>query len=246
MEKKILIELKQMREAITGLLGTADLPRVEQFSTEAINKAAVTFRKMTATRSEWVEESDISKYIRNAGWGVGKFIREEFKFNAWIKSGHYYLYNKKALLALGAELKKRNVQLGRYAEYKRSEAEFQKKISSNKKLTKGKRPYHLAPDLKDITTSEIPQPSADLVRQDLEQLRKEFFEHKMADYVDIYRGNHAMLKFIYHFDKYLEPGLKKRCTRWCENFNYANHALELITKKKETFVPVKEEEMIQL
>ena len=44
-----------------------------------------------------------------------------------------------------------------------------------------------------------------------------------------------MLKYIYHFEKYLEPGLKNRCRKWCEDFNYANHALELITGKKEKF-----------
>lgn len=51
---------------------------------------------------------------------------------------------------------------------------------------------------------------------------------------------------IYWFEKYLEPGLKKRCKKWCEDFNYANHAIEEVTKKKETFIPVQEEDMIQL
>ena len=55
-----------------------------------------------------------------------------------------------------------------------------------------------------------------------------------------------MMKFIYHFEKYIDPQMKRRCRKWCDNFNYANHALELITKKKENFVPVKEEELIQL
>jgi len=45
-----------------------------------------------------------------------------------------------------------------------------------------------------------------------------------------------MLKHVYFFQKYLEPGLKRRCQKWCEDFNYANHALELITGKKEKFV----------
>jgi hypothetical protein len=246
MQNKILEELKQLRIVITRLLGTTDLPPGEQFSTEAIKKASQQFRKMSAERDEWVKENDISKYIRNTGWSAGRFIREEFGFNAWIKNGHHYLYNKKALQMLAAELKKRNVNLGRYIEYKRSEAEFQKKLSAKKQLTKGKRPYRLDSEVKGVTTSDIPAPSVDFVRQDLEQLKNEFFEYKMADYVDIYRGNHAMLKFMYHFEKYLEPGLKKRCLRWCENFNYANHALELITKKKEKFIPVKEEDMIQL
>ena len=55
-----------------------------------------------------------------------------------------------------------------------------------------------------------------------------------------------MTKFIYHFEKYLEPVLKRRCKKWCDDFNYANHSLEEVTKKKEKFIPVKDEDMIQL
>jgi hypothetical protein len=51
---------------------------------------------------------------------------------------------------------------------------------------------------------------------------------------------------MYWFEKYLEPELRKRCRKWCENFNYANHALQEVTKKKEKFIPVKEDDMIQL
>ena len=193
-----------------------------------------------------MSENDISRYIKNAGWRAGKFIRTEFAFIACIKKGHYYLYNKKALLALNAQLRERNINLERYIEYKSDQADFQKKLAGTKKLTKNKHPYQLPKGLKDITTSPIPLPSADLVRDDLSRLKEEFFQHKMAEYIDIYKGNHAMMKFIYHFEKYIDPQMKRRCRKWCDNFNYANHALELITKKKENFVPVKEEELIQL
>lgn len=47
------------------------------------------------------------------------------------------------------------------------------------------------------------------------------------------------MKFIYPFQKYIDPQIKRRCKKWCDDLNYANHALELITKKKETFIPLK-------
>ncbi len=246
MQKQILQELKELRTLFTRLAGTADLPEAEQFSGEAIARAADQFQKMRMQRGEWISENEISKIIRNAGWRSGKFIREEFGFNACIKNGHYYLYHKKTLQRLANELKDRNINLSRYIDYKEDRANFQKKLATLKKSNKGKRPYSLPSGLKDIQTSPIPAPSVELIRADLASLKQEFFEQKLGDYIDMYSGNHAMLKFIYHFEKYLEPGLKRRCSKWCDSFNYANHALELITKKKEKFVPVKEEDMIQL
>jgi 2-keto-4-pentenoate hydratase/2-oxohepta-3-ene-1,7-dioic acid hydratase in catechol pathway len=89
-------------------------------------------------------------------------------------------------------------------------------------------------------------PEASVIREDIKRLKEEFFQYKLSDYIDIYKDNYAMTKFIYHFEKYLEPGLKRRCKKWCDDFNYANHALEEVTKKKEKFIPVKDEDMIQL
>lgn len=89
-------------------------------------------------------------------------------------------------------------------------------------------------------------PPVELVQQDIGRLKQEFFEHKMAEYVDIYKESHAMLKSIYHFEKYMDPQIKKTCKKWCDDFNYAQNALQLITKKRETFVPVKGEEMVEL
>jgi hypothetical protein len=51
---------------------------------------------------------------------------------------------------------------------------------------------------------------------------------------------------MYYFEKYIDPTIKKNARKWCEDFNYANHALQLITKKKEAFVPVKDEDIIEL
>jgi hypothetical protein len=245
MQAQVLSELRELKSILAQLVGTADQPAQEQFSKEALTKASKLFVKMAAQRGEWVKEDELGKYIK-ADWRAGSFIRLEFGFNACIKDGRSHLYNKKALQKLGQELKARNIDLSRYMEYRRSESEFQKKISANKKLTKNNRPYELPSDIKDITTSPPPTPDVALVKADLKRLKDEFFQFKMSEYIDIYRNNHAMVKFVYYFEKYLEPQIKRRCKKWCDDFNYANHALELITKKKEVFVPVKEEDMIQL
>jgi hypothetical protein len=245
MQKQVLSELRELKSILAQVIGTADQPEQDQFSKEALSKASKLFIKMAAQRGEWVKEDELGKYIK-ADWRAGSFIRSEFEFNACIKDGHYYLYNKKALQKLGQELKARNIDLRRYMEYKRSESDFQKKLSANKKSFKGKRAYEIPSDLKNITTSSPPIPDVEIVKKDLELLKAEFFEHKMNEYVDIYKGNHAMVKFVYYLEKYLDPQIKRRCNKWCDNFNYANHALELITKKKDNFVPVKEEDMIHL
>lgn len=249
MEKEILSEIKQLKVAISKLIGTADLPAKEQFSTEALDKAAKQFQKLSIERGEWVEEYNIDRYIKNARYRAGAFIRQEFGFSNYFKRGQTYYYNKNDLIELGKELKARNVDLGRYMEYIEDQAKFKKYLESageNGKSKRKKKAFQLPYDLKDISTSPAKAPSAELIREDLKRLKEEFFQYNLSDYIDIYKGNHAMMKIIYHYEKYLEPELKKRCKRWCENFNYANHALELVTKKRETFVPVKEEDMIQL
>jgi hypothetical protein len=244
MENQILSEIKELKKILSQLIGTSELQKKDQFSKESLERAAKQFKKMAAQRGDWVKEDELDKYIK--GWKAGNFIRSEFGFNACIKNGRSYLYNKKGLQKLGQELKARNIELSRYMEYRRSEAEFQKKLSANKKLTKNKRPYELPSDLKDITTSPPPTPDVALVKADLEKLKVEFFQLKMIEYIDIYRGTHAMIKHVYYLERYLDTQMMRRCKKWCDDFNYANHALEVITKKRDVFVPVKEEDMIQL
>lgn len=249
MEREILSEIKQLKAAISKLIGTSELLAKEQFSKEALDKAAKQFQKLSIERGEWVEEYNIDKYIKNARHRAGAFIRQEFGFSNYFKRGQSYYYNKQDLIALGKELKARNVDLGRYMEYLEDQAKLKKYLESAGENSKGKRKkkaFQLPYDLKDIATSPAKAPSPDVIREDLKRLKEEFFQFNLAEYIDIYRGNHAMMKFVYYYEKYMEPELKKRCKRWCENFNYANHALELVTKKKEAFVPVKEEDMIQL
>jgi hypothetical protein len=249
MQKEVLSEIKEIKTLLSKLIGTSDLSTTEQFSKDSLDKAAKQFQKLSIERSEWVEESSIYKYIKNAHYRAGVFIRQEFGFSNCFKRGRTFYYNKKDLIALGKELKARNVDLGRYMEYREDEAKFRKyleTISQSNKGKKRKKSFDLPYDLKDITIANAKAPSADIIKQDLAKLKEDFFEYNIADYVDIYNGNHAMMKYIYHFEKYLEPGLKKKCERWCDNFNYANHALEMVTKKKEVFIPMKDEDMIQL
>jgi hypothetical protein len=248
METDILKELKELKSILSKVIGSSDLPKREQFSIEAINKAAKEFRKLNIARGEWVEENKVGGYLRGARWYAGKFIRNEFAFTNFFKQGHYYYYNKKDLIKLNNELKKRNVNLDRYIELKKDEQDFKKKLSTISKTNgRGKKPpYQLPQDLKDITTSAPPLPLPELVREDLNKLKEEFFQFKLSEYIDIYRDNHAMMKYMYPYQKHIDLQVRKRCMRWCENFNYANNALELITKKRETFVPVQEKEMIEL
>jgi hypothetical protein len=245
MEKEILEELKQFKSLFLKVTGTSDIPATEIFKKEALDKAAKQFQKMEIQRGEWVAESDLSNYFKDVSWMAGKFIREEFEFTAWIKHGKEFHYNKQAIKELVKELKERNLHLGRYIEYKRSQAEFQMKVDTAKE--RSQRLYLLPDDARNVSTSPIPMPDVELVKADLERLKAEFFIYKMADYVDIYKSNYSMLKTIYYFEKYIDPMLKKRCIKWCDSFNYANKAFELITGKKDKqFEMVKEEEKIEL
>lgn len=150
---------------------------------------------MEIQRGEWVCESDLGKYFKDAPYQTGKFIREEFRFTAWIRNGHQYLYNKKALQLLTKECKDRNLNLGRYIQYKKSQAEFEKKVTASK--VKGRPLYTLPDEARDINTSPIPVPEIELVQNDLNFLKADFHLYKMNEYIDIYKDNHAMMKFIY-------------------------------------------------
>ena len=248
MHKEIVNELKEIRIILAKLIGSSEMPVEQQFSIEALNKAAKEYQKLAIQRGEWILEREIAMCIPGAQWNCGKTIREEFGFTNFFKRGKSYYYNKNDLIALGKELKERNIILSRYIELKADQINFQKKIESianNPKKGKG-RPYLISKDLKDITTSAPPTPAADLIREDLKQLKEQFFQQKLSEYVDVYNGTHAMLKRAYYFEKYLNPEMRKKSNKWCEDFNYANTALQIVTKKKEVFIPVKDEDMIQL
>lgn len=248
MQKQILTELRELRFALSKIAGTSDLPEEEQFSITALDRAANEFKKMQIARGEWVPENEISKYVKNASWTSGSFIRNELHFSNYFKQGRSYYYNKSDLIALSKELKDRNVNLSRYIEYLGSKAAFKKKIieaAKNKKANK-RRPYELPHELSNITTTEPPLPSVDLVKADLKSLEDEFFKSELGQYIDIYQGSYAMMKNDYMFMKYRNKELGSKCRKWCDNFNYANNALKALTKKRSNFIPVKEEDIIEL
>lgn len=249
MEKQILKEIKELKAVLARVIGTADLATRDQFSKETIAKVAQEYKKLSIERGEWVKGDDLYRVMKGAHYQTGRFIREVFGFKNYFKKGQTYYYYRKDILALDKELRQRNVDLGRYMELKADQEKFKKYVASATQFKKGKqkaKPYELPEDTRDVTTSSAKLPSAELVREDIKRLKEEFFQHNMAEYVDIYHETHAMFKHIYFFEKYIDPAIKRRCRKWCDDFNYANHALELVTKKKEKFVPVKEDDMIQL
>lgn len=226
MEKQdeILSEVKALRKLIAKIIGTSDLPQAKQFSKSAIEKAAAEFQSMQIERGEWVNQYDIHKVIRNFPYAGTKFLIDELKFQNYFRRGQRYYFNRKDLIALGKELKERNLNLGRYLELKSDKAKFDvyiaKIISNPKKL-----PYVLAEDMKDVSTSNPPRPSVKLIREHLNALKKDFEEYKMSEYIDVYNDSYAMLKDYYRFRKYVDSDLKRRITKWKDDFNTANQLL---------------------
>lgn len=234
MEDRILKEIKELKSVIAQVIGSSELPAKQKFSKEAIAKAAKEFEKLSIERGEWLVESDIRKVIRKAPWRAGKFIIEKFGFTNYFIRGRTLYFNRKDLVALYAELKKRNIDLSRYMELEEDKEKFHKYIESLKDLKKIKKRQHfkIPDDLKDIVTFPYHQPPREVVEKHIETLKQEFEKYKMVEYVDIYGGNHAMFKHIYYWDKYVNPETKKRCQNWCSQFNYANEALKLIKQVK--------------
>lgn len=249
MQKQILSELKELRLVISKLVGSADLPVKEQFSIEKVDKAAKEFKNLLLKRGEWISEHELYRYFKDVNFGVGKFIREEFNFSNYYKQGQSYYYNRKDIQALSKSLKDRNVSLGKYIELRADQENFKKKIAVaalNKRASKKKIAYSLPNDLYDIAASESPKPDLEPIKEDLKDLETEFFEYKLGEYIDIFKNSYAMVKFEYSFSRYHPTEIKRRSKSWCERFNYANHALELLTAKRVKFNPVKQEDMIEL
>ena len=247
--KEILTEIRELRSLMARLMGMPEQSGPENFSTEALDKAAKEFQKLSIERGEWVESSQISKYIKSAPYDVGNFIREEFAFTNCFKRGRTYYYFKEDIITLGKQLKERNVDLRRYMELKADQATFKKYIADILQNTdaKGKKKKFRVPEaLRDITTSSPKMPAPEVLKAELEKLKEEFFQLKLSEYIDIYKGNYAMSKYLYNIQKYIEPTLRRRIGTWVGDFNLVNQLIEEITKKKENFIPVPEAELIRL
>ena len=227
MDSQILKEIKELRAVIALLIGSSDLPVKQQFSMDAIKKAAAEFQKLTIERGEWIAETDIHKIIRKAPWYCAAFIIEKFKFTNYFKRGKTYYFNKKTIIALNSELKRRNIDIGQYMELEHDKAKFREFLEKLKTtIGSKKKPQFVIPEeLRNITTSPYNHPPKEIVEKHIESLMEEFKTFKMVQFVNIYYESHAMFKLIYHFDKYIDVDVRRRCTNWCRQFNYAQNAL---------------------
>lgn len=124
MEEKVLAEIKQIRKLLSELIGTEDLPVKQKFSKEAISKAAKEFRKLSIERGEWISHHDIGKIIKHAHWNSAKIIIENFEFSNYFKRGSTFYFNRKDLLELEKELKKRKINLEKYSELLNDQEKF--------------------------------------------------------------------------------------------------------------------------
>jgi arginine/ornithine N-succinyltransferase beta subunit len=59
MQNEILAEIKELRTALTQVLGISDLPPDQQFLKEALNKAAKEFQKLNIERGQWVADHSV-------------------------------------------------------------------------------------------------------------------------------------------------------------------------------------------
>jgi len=98
MDNQILKEIKEVRLLLSKMIGTSELPEEQKFSKEALDKAAVEFKALSLQHGEWI--SDISKIIKGAPYGSGKFIVEHLGFNNYFTRGKTRYFNRKDLMAL--------------------------------------------------------------------------------------------------------------------------------------------------
>lgn len=242
MEEKILDEIKQIRKLLSEMLGTSDLPAKEKFSKEAIAKSAKEFRNLSIERGEWLTSYDINKVIKHAGWNSGKLIIEKFQFTNYFIRGKTYYFNKKDLIELNIELKKKNIDLKTYQELLEDKEKFQKYIDSISKKNgkKLKKPFLIPEGLRDIFSTPHPAPSEELIKNEIETLLAEYNKFNLSEYITLFENKtYGSVKFEYHFDRYLKPELKKFNKDWVYRFNYANEALKRIKELKKEMASVK-------
>lgn len=236
MEDKVLSEMKQIRKLLSELVGTTDLSTNQKFSKEAISKAAKEFRKLSIERGKWIPSDEISKIIKHAPWHSGKIIIDKFEFINYFKRGSTFYFNRKDLVELNKELKKRNINLEKYCELLIDKEKF-RKYTNAIILPKGRKTrnhFKIPEGLRDIFSKPYSAPTEELVRKEIEVLMEEFKKFDLSEYIDLFYGKtYAMFKYDYSFDRYLKPELKKFCKDWSFKFNYANTALKRILELKE-------------
>ncbi len=234
-EDRILSELKQLKRLFAVMLGTEDQPAKEKFSKTAIIKASIEFKKMQAARGEWVSSGDIGNVNKHTPYNSAKLLIEEFQFKNYFKRGSTYYFKRKDLIDLNKELKKRNINLETYSDLLQDKEKFQKYIDSvsDPEGNKKRRRFKIPEGLENIFSEPYSPPNEDLVRNEIEALWEEYEKFNLSEYVDLYyKKTYAVFKYIYHWDRYLDPKIKKQSKQWCEKFNYAQTALKRIIELK--------------
>jgi len=234
-EDRILSELKQLKRLFTVMLGTEDQPAKEKFSKTAIIKASIEFKKMQAARGEWVSSGEVGNVIKHAPYNSAKLLIEEFQFKNYFKRGSTYYFKRKDLIDLNKELKKRNINLKTYSDLLEDKEKFQKYIDSisSPQRSKKQRRYKIPEGLENIFSMPYSPPNEDLIRNEIKSLWEEFEKFGLSEYVDLYyKKTYASFKYLYYWDRYLDPMIKKRSKQWCEKFNYAQAALIKINEIK--------------
>ncbi len=244
--EQILSEIKELKSCIAKLLGLSSSSSEEPFPTEALEKAAKEFRNLSVERGEWICSHDIRKIIKSASYNSANFLIRQFKFSNYFKRGSTYYFNKQDLISLGKELKIRNVDLGRYEELKTDQEKFKKYLDNAKKNRKGNKAYKMPNDAKDITSNPVKLPPLEELKAELKKLKVEFLQYNLAEYIDVYKDSYAMSKYLYHIQKYIEPDMQKKIRKWIIAFNNVNHLLAESKAKKEKFIPIKDDDLIQL
>ena len=235
LDTKVLKEIRQVKNLLAELIGTSDEPAKQKFSKAAISKAAKEFRELEVQRGEWIQANDISKVIKSAPWNCTKIIIEHFEFTNYFMRGRSVYFNRKDLVELGIELKKRNINLKKYVELVEDKEKFQKYIDGIIKPDKKKarKQFRVPENLRDIFSTPYSAPTEQLVRDEIEELMGKYKKFDLSEYIDLYYDKtHALFKYDYSFDRYLKPELKKFCKDWTFKFNYANNALSRILELK--------------
>ena len=236
MEDKILNEIRQIRQLLSEIIGTSNLPANEKFSKEKIANAAKEFQKLAIQRGEWIQTNDIDTVIKNAPWNCGNFIIEKFGFTNYFRRGKTLFFNKKDLIALNKELKDRNINLEKYIELAEDQAKFDKLISEINlpKGTKNRKRFKIPENLRDIFSQPFSAETEELVKTEIRSLMEDYVKLDLSEYIDLFeRKTYAMFKYDYSFDRYIKPEIKKFCKDWTIKFNYANNALKKMLELKE-------------
>ncbi len=242
-QDKILKEIKSLKGLVSRLMGSSNPTASIPFKKESLDKAAKEFEKLSIKRGQWIDSYDIQKVIRTAPYDSGKFIREHFHFKNCFKRGRVYYYYKQDLILLAKELKKRKIHLERYMHFIEDQEKFNSYLEAilNGSQKPKKRGFKIPPYLKDIESTPPKIPPVEVLMEELSGLKKEYHELKLAEYIDIYKGNYAFAKNIWRIEKYVDPEIKKRIRKWPDEFNLVNELITEVTQKKEIFIPIPSE-----